>query len=83
MFVLCVLLYVDYVVLGVVGLNVFGGVEYSVVCNVNEEGIVCVLLWFVFNFGVCYMMKIGGYCMVLCVLVDNLFNKFYWCDVGE
>lgn len=73
----------DYRVPGAEGLALLGGLQYSGSKTANYAGTVKVGDYVVAHLGGRYTTQIGGYQTVLRLMVDNLFDKRYWRDVGE
>jgi iron complex outermembrane receptor protein len=76
-------LHADYRVPGVTGLNVLGSWLYSAKKAANREGTAEVGAYHVFNAGMRYQTRLGGNTATIRFTVDNVFNKYYWKDVGE
>lgn len=79
----CVSVYVVYVLLFVQGLDVIGGWCYVGVNVVCVDGVVCVLDYLVFDVGLCFQYWLYECVVIWNLLVDNVFNCFYWCDIGS
>jgi iron complex outermembrane receptor protein len=73
----------DYRVPGVTGLNVMGSWIYSAKKAANRSGSVEVGAFNVFNTGLRYQTRLGSNTATIRLTVDNVFNKYYWKDVGE
>ncbi len=73
----------DYRVPGMENLNVLGSWLYSAKKAANREGTAEVGAYHVFNTGVRYQTRLGGNTATIRFTVDNVFNKYYWKDVGE
>lgn len=73
----------DYRVAGVTGLNVTGSWLYSAKKAANRNGSVEVGGYNVFNTGLRYQTRLGGNTATIRLNVDNVFNKYYWKDIGE
>lgn len=82
-FKVCVMVYVDYQVLFVLGLGVIGGWCYVGVNVVMVDGVVCVLVYYVFDVGVCYCYLLCEWLVIWNFMVDNVIDCFYWCDIGS
>ena len=73
----------DYVLPGIEGLALLGGVQYSASKYANRQGGVETGAYAIFNVGSRYSTRIDGYDTVFRLTVDNLFDKRYWRDAGE
>jgi iron complex outermembrane receptor protein len=73
----------DYSVPGAPGLALLGGARYSGAKYADRDGAVEVGGYTVYDLGARYSTRVGDYPAVLRLVVDNLFDKRYWRDVGE
>lgn len=76
-------LHADYRVPGVDNLNVLGSWLYSAKKAANRDGTAEVGGYHIFNAGLRYQTRIAGNTATIRLNVDNVFNKYYWKDVGD
>jgi iron complex outermembrane recepter protein len=76
-------LYLDYAVQQMTGLNLNGSWQYASSKAFNPDNSVTVPGYQVFNLGARYATKIGATRTTLRLNVDNLLNRFYWRDVTQ
>lgn len=76
-------LYADYALKTVPGLSVQGSWLASGSKTATRDGIASVPSWQVFNAGLRYVTRLGGYPTTLRLNIDNVFDKRYWKDTGE
>jgi iron complex outermembrane receptor protein len=69
--------------LPVPGLALLGGARYSASKYASQAGNVEVGGYTVFDLGGRYRTRISGYDTTLRLIVDNVFDKRYWRDVGD
>lgn len=76
-------IHADYQLPQVTGLHVLGSWIYSASKPATRDGSVSVPAYHVFHTGLRYETMVGKNKATIRLMVDNVFNKFYWKDVGE
>lgn len=76
-------LFADYSIPGLQGLAVLGGWSYSGSKHATRDGLVAIPAVHRFDAGLRYATRLGATRSTFYLMVDNLFDKRYWKDVGE
>ncbi len=76
-------LYLDYAVPQVTGLNFNGSWQYASSKAFNPDNSVTVPAYHVFNLGARYVTRIAGQRTTLRFNIDNVLDRFYWRDVTQ
>lgn len=75
--------FADYAIPGVEGLALLGGWTYTSSKQATRDGLVAIPAVHRFDAGLRYATKLGATHATFLLMVDNVFNKHYWKDVGE
>jgi iron complex outermembrane receptor protein len=76
-------LYMDYAVPYIVGLNLNGSWQYAGSKAFNPDNSVTVPAYHLFNLGLRYATRMAGTRTTLRLNVDNVLDRFYWRDVTQ
>ncbi len=76
-------LYMDYAVPQIVGLNLNGSWQYAGSKAFNPDNSVTAPAYHLFNLGLRYATRMAGTRTTLRLNVDNLLDRFYWRDVTQ
>ena len=80
---LCAAVFADYSLPFAPALSVLGGWRYSARKAARADGGVSVPAYNVFDAGVKLHTQLAGHAACWRLMVDNLFNRFYWRDSGS